>query len=43
MDLGLGLKVVQVEQLAIRPVLVVYAKIGVPKGICQHCRKHHAE
>ena len=43
MDLGLGLKVSQVEQLAIRSVSDVDAWVGVLEGICQHGCEHHAE
>ena len=42
-DLGLGLKASQVEQLAVRSVSDVDAWVGVLEGICQHGCEHHAE
>lgn len=43
MDRNLGLKAMHVEQVAICLLLDVDARVSVLKGICQHCRKHHAE
>ena len=42
-DLGLGLKALQIEQPAVRSVSDVDAWVGVLEGICQHGSEHHAE
>ena len=42
-DLGLGLKASQVEQLAVPSVSDFDAVVGVLEGICQHGCERHAE